>query len=126
MPEISSPFESSQGSGRTVPEVSAEVTAMPWVYVSTLMPSAGLQGLMQPSGFDFQQNHFQLFGLAHTKTVLVEGEYKTVNSRPLTVEQNKIRKQLSISKFREFALDLGNVDSARVNGETLELVPAAQ
>lgn len=69
-------------------------------------------------------NTIQLFGLAHTKTVLVEGEYKEVNSKPLTVEKNKIRKQLSISKFREFALDLGNVDSARVNGNTLELVPA--
>lgn len=70
-------------------------------------------------------NTIQLFGLAHTKTVLVAGEYKTVNSRPLTVEKDKIRKQLSISKFREFALDLGNVDSARVNGETIELVPVS-
>jgi hypothetical protein len=71
-------------------------------------------------------NTIQLFGLAHTKTVLVAGEYKKVNSKPLTIAQNEIRKQLSISKFREFALDLTQVDSARVNGNTLELVPAAQ
>lgn len=71
-------------------------------------------------------NTIQLFGLAHSKVTLVEGERKTVNSKPLTIAKNKIRNQLSISKFREFALDLGNVDSVRVNGQTLEFVPTAQ
>ena len=63
----------------------------------------------------------QLFGLAHTKVVLVKGEYPTVNSRPLTIEQNKIKDQLSLSKFREFALDLSQVAVAKINGNTLEM-----
>lgn len=69
-------------------------------------------------------NTVQLFGLLNTKTVLVPGEYKKVNSKPLTVAKNEIRRQLSVSKFREFALDLSQVDSVRVNGNTVELVPA--
>jgi len=67
----------------------------------------------------------QLFGLAHNKVVLVKGEYPTVNSRPLTIEQNKIKEQLSISKFREFALDLSQVASAKINGNTLEMEPVS-
>jgi len=68
-------------------------------------------------------NTIQLFGLVNSKVVLVKGEYKTVNSRPLTIEQDKIRKQLSISKFREFALDLSQVAQVKVNGETMEMEP---
>jgi hypothetical protein len=69
-------------------------------------------------------NTLQLFGLSHTKTVLVEGVYPTVNSRPLTIAQNEIKAQLSISKFREFALDLSQVAQCRINGNTLEMTPA--
>jgi hypothetical protein len=68
-------------------------------------------------------NSIQLFGLLHSKIVLVEGVYPKVNSRPLTVEKNKIRKQLSVSKFREFALDLSQVAQVKVNGEVLEMEP---
>lgn len=64
---------------------------------------------------------FQLFGLAHAKVVIEKGEYKEVKSRPLTIAQDKIKELLPISKFREFALDFGNIQSARMNGETLEL-----
>lgn len=66
-------------------------------------------------------NTLQLFGLAHNKVVLVEGVYPKVNSRPLTIAQNEIKDQLSISKFREFALDLSQVAQARINGNTLEM-----
>lgn len=64
---------------------------------------------------------FQLFGLAHAKMVIEPGEYKEVKSRPLTIAQNKIKELLPISKFREFALDYNVIQSARMNGETLEL-----
>jgi hypothetical protein len=66
----------------------------------------------------------QVFGLSHTKVVLVEGVYPTVNSKPLTIAKNEIRSLLSISKFREFAIDPGQVSECKVNGETLELTPA--
>lgn len=66
-------------------------------------------------------NTLQLFGLTQSKVVLVEGVYPSVNSKPLTIAQNEIKKQLTISKFREYALDLEQVASARINGNTLEM-----
>jgi hypothetical protein len=65
-------------------------------------------------------NTIQLFGLVQNKVVLVPGVYPKVNSQPLTVEKDKIRKQLSVSKFREFALDASQVEQAKVNGQMLE------
>lgn len=70
-------------------------------------------------------NTIQLFGLIQSKRVLVEGFYPRVNSRPLTIAKNEIKKQLSISKFREFALDLSQIAQVKVNGETLELEPVS-
>jgi hypothetical protein len=70
-------------------------------------------------------NTIQLFGLVNSKVVLVPGVYPTVNSKPLTIEKNKITKQLSISKFREFALDLSQVAAVKVNGQTLEMEPVS-
>lgn len=71
-------------------------------------------------------NTIQLFGLVNSKVVLSEGNHKVVNSAPLTIEQNKIRKQLSISKFREFALDLSQIGQVKVNGEVFEMEPMVQ
>jgi len=67
-------------------------------------------------------NTIQLFGLLHTKVTLVAGEHKTVKSAPLTIEKNKIRKLLSVSKFREFALDVGNIEKVKVKGDTIEMI----
>lgn len=66
-------------------------------------------------------NTIQLFGLLKSKVTLKEGVHKEVKSKPLTLAKNKIRKQLTISKFREFALDTTNVGSVRVNGDTIEM-----
>jgi hypothetical protein len=68
-------------------------------------------------------NSIQLYGLTHTKVVLKPGEYKKVNSKPLTVEKNKIRRMLTVSKVREYALDLDNVGTVKVNGQSIELEP---
>ena len=68
-------------------------------------------------------NTIQLFGLLHSKVVLVEGTRKEVKSKPLTIEKNKIRRELTVSKFREFALDTENVGGVKVNGDTIEMVP---
>jgi len=67
-------------------------------------------------------NTLQLFGLLQAKVVLVPGTRKVVKSSPATIAKNKIRKQLTISKFREFALDATNVAGARVNGNSIELL----
>ena len=71
-------------------------------------------------------NTIQLFGLSHAKVVLVQGIYPKVNSRPLTIEKNKIRKQLSVSRFREFAIDESQIAQVKVNGDTLEFVPVGR
>jgi hypothetical protein len=68
-------------------------------------------------------NTLQFFGLAHQKAVLVPGVYPNVKSRPLTLAKNEIRDRLSVAKFREFAVDLENVASVRVAGNTIEFVP---
>lgn len=71
-------------------------------------------------------NTIQLFGLLKSKVVLVAGEHKHVNSKPLTVEKNKLRKQLTVGSFREFALDAANIGGIRVNGDTIELLPTLE
>lgn len=62
-----------------------------------------------------------IFGQAISKTVLIKGIYKTVNSAPKTIAKNFIKKHLDLrsDKFRDFIL--GNIDTIRINGETLEL-----
>lgn len=65
-------------------------------------------------------NTLQLFGLVQSKVVLKEGVYKTVKSAPLTVAKNKIRKQLTVSKFREFALDETNIGTVKINGNVID------
>ena len=65
-------------------------------------------------------NSLQLFGLCQSKIVLTPGTFKTVNSAPKTIAKNKLRKTLAIGKFREYALDNGAIQGARINGETIE------
>ena len=66
-------------------------------------------------------NTIQLFGLVLHKKVLKEGVFKKVNSAPLTVAKNKLRKLLPVGNFREFALDVSQVAQGKINGETFEM-----
>lgn len=60
-----------------------------------------------------------VYGYRESKTVLVEGVYPKVNSRPLTIAKNELRKLLKTGKFTQYALEVGN--TIKGNGETLEL-----
>ena len=51
-------------------------------------------------------NTLQLFGLSYTIWV-----FKKINPSPLTLAKNEIRNQLSLNKFREFALDASQIES---------------
>ena len=62
-----------------------------------------------------------LFGLAHQKVVREPGVYKQVNKRPLTVAKDKLRKGLPASRFRQFVIKPGQVESIQV--ENLSLLP---
>ena len=65
-------------------------------------------------------NSLELSGLLHSKVVLEPGEpRKPVRSAPLTVAKNQLRRQTAQGKFRTFCLE--NIQSARMNGSTLEL-----
>jgi len=48
------------------------------------------------------------------KTVLVAGTYKEVKSRPLTIEKNKIKKNLKTEKYRNFLV--GNMAEIKMQG----------
>lgn len=58
-------------------------------------------------------------GLLEHKTVITPGEYKTVNSSPKTLAKNEISRKLPSARFRQYAL--GQVKTARLNGDVLEL-----
>lgn len=65
-------------------------------------------------------NSFQLFGLVQNKVSLVPGVHKPVKSADLTLAKNLIRRELTLGKFREFALDEDTIHKARLNGATVE------
>jgi hypothetical protein len=58
-------------------------------------------------------------GLTEGKVIIKPGEYKPVNSAPLTIAKQKIEKGLPGGRFRLFRLP--NVLQAKLNGETLDL-----
>jgi len=61
-----------------------------------------------------------IYGYRENKTVLIEGEkQKPVNSAPLTIAKNELRKLLRTGKFTQYALEVGN--EIKANKETLEL-----
>ena len=60
-----------------------------------------------------------IYGYRESKTVITEGIYKEVKSKPLTIAKNELRKLLRTGKFTQYALEIGN--EIRANGTTLEL-----
>ena len=62
-----------------------------------------------------------IFGMAINKTVLVKGEYPVVKSSDKTLGKKAITKHLDLraGKFRTFIL--GNADSLKVSGTTIEI-----
>lgn len=60
-----------------------------------------------------------IFGYRVSKTVLVEGVYKTVNSSKQTIAKNELRRLLKTSKFVNFSIEVGN--SLTASGDTIEL-----
>lgn len=63
-----------------------------------------------------------IFGQAIKKEVLIEGEYKPVNSSAKTLGKKAIKKyfDLKADKFRDFIL--GNADMLKVAGDTILIV----
>jgi hypothetical protein len=62
-----------------------------------------------------------IFGMAIDKTVLIKGEYETVNSSSKTLGKKAITKHLDLraGKFRNFIL--ANADNLKVSGTCIEI-----
>ena len=61
----------------------------------------------------------ELLAFSRGKTIIEKGEYKKVNKRPKTIEKDKFRKQLTMSKVRTFRLDLENIKRVSNDKKTL-------
>lgn len=57
-------------------------------------------------------------GYQVSKKVIVKGTYKAVNSRPLTIAKNAIKKGMKVSKIRQYTLT--EINLMRLNKKTLE------
>jgi len=57
------------------------------------------------------------------KSILVKGEYKQVNSRPLTIAQNAVKKyfDFSTAKYRNYIIEPNMLAGVALNGGIIEL-----
>jgi hypothetical protein len=62
-----------------------------------------------------------LYGLVVHKRVLMPGNYKPTNRRPLTIAKDKLRYLTPVGKFRQFRILPSQVDYIRI--EKLSLLP---
>ena len=59
-----------------------------------------------------------IYGYREKKEILTEGNYPVVNSKPLTLAKNELRKNLKTGKFTQYSIE--EISSVRANKETLE------
>ena len=62
-----------------------------------------------------------IYGLIANKRVILPGNYKVKNSRPLTIAKDKLKSLCAVGKFRQFIIAPDKVDSVQV--EKLSLLP---
>lgn len=66
-----------------------------------------------------QTGEVYIFGYRENKTILQEGNYPIVKSKPLTIAKNELRKLLRTGKYTQYVLS--SIGEVRTNGQTLEL-----
>jgi hypothetical protein len=64
-----------------------------------------------------------IYGLVSQKRILMPGNYKKVNHKPLTIAKDKLRYLTPCGKFRQFRITKDNVDHISV--EKITLFPPA-
>ena len=71
-----------------------------------------------------ESGKLHIYALAVSKDILVKGEYKTVNSRDLTLAQNAVKKyfDFSTAKYRNFIVDTNQLSGVNISGEKIVLV----
>ncbi len=70
-------------------------------------------------GVKYAESTLYVNAFVLSRTVLVPGTYKEVNSSAKTIAKNKFRKMLKVGKFREFRIDLNQIHALTLNGKTL-------
>jgi hypothetical protein len=70
----------------------------------------------------FHENELYINAFVVSRTVIVPGEYKTVNSSAKTIAKNRLRKLMKVNKFREFKLDLNQIEDVKINGKVIEII----
>jgi hypothetical protein len=68
-----------------------------------------------------ETNALHIYGLVNHKRVLMPGQYKKTNRRPLTIAKDKLRKLCPVNRFRQFKITPNQVD--RISVENLSLLP---
>lgn len=74
--------------------------------------------------FHIESQKLHIYAMAISKEIIKAGEYKTVNSRPLTITKNAVKKycNFSTAKYRNFIVDDTMLKAVKMSGETLSLV----
>jgi len=64
-----------------------------------------------------------IYAIGHSKVVTKPIEYKPVNSKPLTLAQNAVKKyfDLTTAKYRSFVVNEDKMQSVRITGDTITL-----
>lgn len=73
-------------------------------------------------GVKYHENQLYVNAFVISRTVIKAGFYPKVNHRPLTVAQNKLKKLLKSGAFREFRIDMNQIEEVKANGKVLEIV----
>jgi hypothetical protein len=62
-----------------------------------------------------------IYAIGHSKQVVVPIEYKPVNSKPLTLAQNAVKKyfDLTTAKYRSFVVSEDKIESVKITGDTI-------
>ena len=66
-----------------------------------------------------ETGRLHIFALAHTKQVIEKGEYKTVNSRELTLCQNAVKEYFEFKtiKYRQFIVEPEQLTTVAIKGQ---------
>lgn len=65
--------------------------------------------------------NLEFIGTVQSKTVLVEGEYKPVNSSEKTIAKNKLRALLPLAKIRTLSIRSDKLRALRAGGDTIHV-----
>ena len=73
-------------------------------------------------GVKYHDDDLYVNAFVVSRTVIQAGFYQHVNHKPLTVAKNKMKKLLKSGAFREFKINMNQIDEVRSDGKVLEII----